>query len=36
MADAEFSEVPGPQKAAILTLAMGEERASKMFAKMGR
>jgi hypothetical protein len=36
MADAEFSEAPGPQKAAILTLAMGKERARKMFAKKGR
>ena len=34
IADVDFSEIRGPTKAAILTLAMGEERASKMFASM--
>ena len=32
--DAEITDLGGAQKAAILVLAMGEDRASKMFAKM--
>ena len=34
MADVEISELSGRQKAAIMVLAMGEERASKIFAQM--
>ena len=34
MADVDISELSGKQKAAIMVLAMGEERASTFFAKM--
>ena len=34
MADVDISELSGKQKAAIMVLAMGEERASNVFAKM--
>ena len=34
MADVDVSELSGRQKAAIMVLAMGEERASNVFAKM--